>query len=67
MNMQPPSHLIVVCGHAIWAGGPSNGQDESEWIMEGWKKGETPTYTAHIKAGLKALGEDDRAMLIFSG
>ncbi|KAG6353591.1 hypothetical protein INS49_005553 [Diaporthe citri] len=67
MSMQPPSHLILVCGHAIWAGGPSNGQDESEWIIQGWKKGETPTYTAHIKAGLKILGEDDRAMLIFSG
>lgn len=67
MTTQPPSHLILVCGHAIWAGGPSNGLDESEWIIEGWKKGETPTYTAHIKAGLKALGEDDRAILIFSG
>lgn len=65
--MQPPSHLIVVCGHAIWEGGPTNGLDESEWIIEGWKKGETPTYTEHIKAGLKELGEHDRAVLVFSG
>lgn len=65
--MPPPSHLIIVCGHAIWTGGPSNGLDESEWIIEDWKKGETPTYTAHIEAGLKALGQDDRAMLVFSG
>lgn len=43
------------------------GLDESEWIIEDWKKGETPTYTAHIKAGLRALSADDRAVLIFSG
>ncbi|ROV90523.1 hypothetical protein VPNG_10052 [Cytospora leucostoma] len=65
--MEPPNHLIVVCGHAIWAGGPTKGQDESEWIIEDWKNGETPTYAAHVKAGVKALSEDDRAMLVFSG
>lgn len=64
---EPPYHLVVVCGHAIWAGGPTNGQDESEWIIEDWKKGETPTYTAHIKAGLQALSEDECAILMFSG
>lgn len=62
-----PNHLVVVCGHAIWAGGPTSGKDESEWIIEDWKKGETPTYIAHIKAGLQALSEDDRAILVFSG
>lgn len=41
--------------------------DESEWIIEDWKKGETPTYTEHVKAGVKALSEDDRALLVLSG
>jgi len=59
-----PDHLIIVCGHAIWAGGPTNGIDESEWIIDDWKKGETPTYTEHIKAGLMALAEDERALLV---
>ncbi|CAN8106468.1 unnamed protein product [Discula destructiva] len=64
---QVPNHLIIVCGHAIWAGGPTTGENESEWIIEDWKKGETPTYTEHIKAGLMALNADDRALLVFSG
>lgn len=64
---QTPTHLIIVCGHAIWTGGPTNGNDESEWIIEDWKRGETPTYMEHIKAGLKALADDERALLVFSG
>lgn len=65
--MDPPNHLVIVCGHAIWAGGSTNGLDESEWIMESWKQGETPTYTEHIKAGLRVLSKDDGAVLMFSG
>lgn len=65
--MDSPNHLIIVCGHAIWAGGPTKGEDETEWIIEDWKKGETPTYTAHTKAGVKALSEDGGAVLVFSG
>ncbi|KAJ4390428.1 hypothetical protein N0V85_007233, partial [Neurospora sp. IMI 360204] len=63
----PPNHLIIVCGHAIWLGGPANGWDESEWLIEPYKKGETPTFIAHIKAGLEELAKDDRAVLMFSG
>ncbi|KAK0643023.1 Mur ligase [Cercophora newfieldiana] len=65
--MAKPSHLIVVCGHAIWQGGPSKGWDESEWLIESYKKGETPTFIAHIKAGVEALSRDDHAVLAFSG
>ena len=66
-NMTQPSHLVIVCGHAIWAGGPSNGWDEAEWLIESYKKGETPTFIEHIKAGVKILGSDDAAVLVFSG
>ncbi|KAI9805678.1 MAG: hypothetical protein M1833_005171 [Piccolia ochrophora] len=61
------SHLIRVCCHAIWTGGPSNGADEHEWLIEPFQQGETPTFTAHIKMGLKALSEEPRSLLVFSG
>ena len=63
----PPTHLIIVCGHAIWTGGPANGHDESEWLIEDYKKGETPTFIEHIKAGLKELSQTPNSVLIFSG
>ncbi|KAH8893388.1 hypothetical protein GQ53DRAFT_805577 [Thozetella sp. PMI_491] len=61
------NHLVIVCGHAIWSGGPKNGWDEAEWLIEAYKQGETPTFIEHIKAGVKILGEDDGAVLAFSG
>lgn len=62
-----PSHLIVVCGHAIWLGGPKNGWDEAEWLIEDWKRGETPTFIQHIQAGVRLLGQDEDSVLVFSG
>jgi folylpolyglutamate synthase len=66
-NTMPPSHLVIVCGHAIWLGGPKNGWDESEWLIEGYKQGETPTFIEHIKAGVQILSQDESAVLVFSG
>ncbi len=63
----PPSHLVIVCGHAIWLGGSKNGWDESEWLIEGYKQGETPTFIEHIKAGVQILSQDESAVLVFSG
>lgn len=67
LNSKPPNHLIIVCGHGIWLGGPQKGWDEAEWLIESYKSGETPTFIEHIKAGVKVLSEDDRAVLVFSG
>jgi folylpolyglutamate synthase len=65
--MPTPRHLIIVCGHAIWLGGPKNGWDEAEWLIEGYKQGETPTFIEHIKAGVQTLSQDETAVLVFSG
>lgn len=61
------NHLIIVCGHGIWQGGPQHGHNEAEWLIESYKRGETSTFIEHIKAGLKALAQDSRAVLAFSG
>ncbi|KAH8169291.1 DUF218 domain-containing protein [Sarocladium implicatum] len=63
------THLIVVCCHGIWLGGPSKGHDESEWLIASFQKGETPTFIEHIRAGIEALAKADSgtAVLCFSG
>lgn len=64
----PPTNVIIVCCHAIWLGGPSNGADESEWLMGDFQSGETPTFIEHIKAGVRCLAEKrGSSLLMFSG
>ncbi|CEI67322.1 hypothetical protein FVEN_g5777 [Fusarium venenatum] len=52
------THLIIVCCHGIWLGGPAHGYDENEWLIADFQRGETPTFVEHIKAGVAALAED---------
>ncbi|KYK60606.1 hypothetical protein DCS_01743 [Drechmeria coniospora] len=67
-NPMLPSHLIVVCCHGIWLGGPSRGHDESEWLIAPFQAGETATFIRHIEAGVRLHAEDrDHSVLMFSG
>lgn len=36
-------------------------------LIEPFQKGETPTFTNHVKAGLEALASDPSSLLVFSG
>uniref|UniRef100_A0A8H7KBE0 DUF218 domain-containing protein n=1 Tax=Bionectria ochroleuca TaxID=29856 RepID=A0A8H7KBE0_BIOOC len=64
----PPSHLIVVCCHGIWLGGPSKGLEDSEWLIADFQRGETPTFVEHARAGIRLLAEHGRdAILAYSG
>ncbi|MCJ1475152.1 hypothetical protein MMC13_003812 [Lambiella insularis] len=70
-NTQPafhdPTHLIIVCCHAIWLGGSTSGEAEIEWALESFQHGETPVFVEHIKAGLEVLYESANGVLLFSG
>lgn len=64
-----PTHLVVVCCHGIWAGGPSSdGADEAEWLVADFQRGETGIFREHVRAGVRCLaaGRGD-SVLIFSG
>ncbi|KAK4946632.1 hypothetical protein LTR10_014484 [Elasticomyces elasticus] len=63
--MPLPTHLIIVCCHAIYLGPDSS--DESNWLIEPFQKGETDTYIGHIEAGVRELSKDENALLVFSG
>ncbi|KAM0261821.1 hypothetical protein ACHAQJ_002024 [Trichoderma viride] len=66
--MAIPRHLIVVCCHGIWNGGPSNGASEDEWLTADFQRGETDTFIKHIKSGVRLLAESyDNSVLVFSG
>lgn len=68
LTAMPPSHLIIVCCHGVWLGGPTLGQDESEWLIADFQRGETPTFVQHIKAGVDALAQNcPGSVLVFSG
>jgi hypothetical protein len=36
-------------------------------LIEPFQRGETPTFTAHVQAGLRALADDPYGLLVFSG
>lgn len=60
------SHLIIVCCHGIWLGGPTAGENEDEWLLEPFQAGESSLFKEHIRIGLKTAREQG-GELWFSG
>ncbi|PWZ03183.1 hypothetical protein BCV70DRAFT_12886 [Testicularia cyperi] len=63
------NHLVIVTGHAIWAGCNVNDRENDEnWILEDYQRGgSVKTFYKHIERGLQITNEDPHALLVFSG
>ncbi|CAD6885378.1 unnamed protein product [Tilletia laevis] len=66
---QDVNHLVLVVGHAVWAGCEFSGKDsDANWILEQYQRGgSAKTYWKHIQRGLEIANEDPTALLVFSG
>ncbi|CAO1638037.1 unnamed protein product [Parajaminaea phylloscopi] len=71
----PPSgsnsldHLVIVVGHAVWAGCDFDGRSKDEnWILEPFQQGgSVNTFWKHIAKGLEIADADPKSLLVFSG
>ncbi|KAH8685899.1 hypothetical protein BGZ60DRAFT_396378 [Tricladium varicosporioides] len=57
MSSPPETHLIVVCCHSIYKGGPTKGHSPSEWLLSPFQSSppEHTTFISHIRRGLQIL------------
>ncbi|KAF3255368.1 hypothetical protein TWF192_002723 [Orbilia oligospora] len=61
------THLIVVAGHAIWMGGNTLGENESEWTLLPYQHGLAKTFKEHITTGVKLAQNSENSLLVFTG
>ncbi|KAF3906439.1 hypothetical protein ABW20_dc0105636 [Dactylellina cionopaga] len=61
------THLVIVAGHAIWMGGSTLGDDESEWTLLPYQRGLAKTFKEHITRGVAIAGKDENSLLMFTG
>lgn len=68
-RMEKLDHMVMVPGHAIYLGSnPEKVQEDEEWVLEPMQKGKSVgTFIKHVKEGIKVVGSDERALLVFSG
>lgn len=62
-------HLVIVVGHAVWAGCDFDGRTKDEnWILEDFQQGgSVKTFWKHIEKGLEIADADPKSLLVFSG
>lgn len=66
------THAIVVCGHAIYHGGPRlsppcDAELDRHWLLQPFQKGEGKHYISHVRAGVELASQHAGSLLIFSG
>lgn len=63
---------IVVCGHAVYHGGPKLSPahlatSDQHWFLQSFQKGEGKYFVSHVEAGVRLASEAKDSLLIFSG
>ena len=62
------TNLILVAGHAVYtAGNFEDPEQDHNWFLQLFQKGEPPFYIEHIRHGVKLAENDRKALLVFSG
>ncbi|EPQ26036.1 uncharacterized protein PFL1_06489 [Pseudozyma flocculosa PF-1] len=63
------NHLVLVPGHAVWAGCDVRQRDNDEnWILEDYQRGgSVKTFFKHIEKGVQIANSDPQALVVFSG
>lgn len=69
-DWQQLTTLVMVAGHAIFTGSEWSDDaldDESNWVLESFQKGQVSTFLKHIERGVQITANDSSALLMFSG
>lgn len=63
------NHLVLVPGHAIWAGHDfRDREDDENWILEPFQRGgSVKTFWKHVSKGVEIADADPSSLLVFSG
>lgn len=72
MSNAVPSHLILLCCHAIYIPashdpGPNSNLVPSTWLIAPFQTGEEVTFTKHLHTALNLLAADLQSLLVISG
>ncbi|XP_073305359.1 uncharacterized protein C57A10.07-like [Primulina huaijiensis] len=63
-------NLVMVAGHSVYTSSSCENVDkEDSWYLESYQKhpGQAATFIKHIQNGVEITGNDDAALLLFSG
>ena len=60
--------LVVVACHAVYLGrGAGDADDDGQWLLQPFQKGEPRFYVDHVRAGVGLAAAASTALLVFSG
>jgi hypothetical protein len=60
--------MVMVAGHAVYTGKDFlKPEDDGNWFLQSFQKGEPPFYIEHAKVGVEIAAKSPSSVLVFSG